>query len=594
MPIREIGASITMDASSFKKEMSAVNSNLSGLQSEMKAVTAEFADNTASADALAAKDKILAQQQEQQKVKVDALTRAYEEQVAATGENSVEADKLRKQLNNARADLAKTESQLKKNTQALEDATKKESQYVPANEKAARAVQELREKVEEKVKALQDAAKHTPVVAEGLAALGAAGKAAGKGLEISGKAMGAATKAAAGLAAAGLAATGAVAGLAISGMKTLAGWAAEAAQAVDENGEVLNKDFAKLAENLTGLNTGADAAKMALSKALLPALESLSGKGSALLNNYVKALEGAEGDTSKMGAITAEYIEEGVKVIQEELPNLIRLGGDLLGGLVDGLTMNMDEILSAGEEILTTLLDAILKFAPDLADAALQLITSLGAFLIENAPELLASGMELVATLIQGLTAALPQLIPMAAKMIVQLVTGLASNLPQMVKMGLDLILAIVQGLGEALPQLLAAVPGIIEELIGGFQAAWSDIKGIGKKIIDGILEGLKEAWGAVKSWFSGVVGGLTGTAHVSVATDGSHAGGLDYVPFDGYIAELHKGEQVLTASEAAAYRGGGGGGRVVNVNVSTAQLSPSTVDYLVRRVNQELGGDVT
>lgn len=594
MPIREIGASITLDNHQFKQEMAAVNSNLSGMRAELKNVTAEMDLNGTTAEGLATRQAKLSEIEAQQKQKVDDLTKALELQENAAKKDTVAEDKLRTSLNNARADLLKTEKQLRENSKAMEEATKKESQYVPANEKAARAVQELREKVEEKVKALQDAAKHTPVVAEGLAALGAAGKAAGKGLEISGKAMGAATKAAAGLAAAGLAATGAVAGLAVSGMKTLAGWAAEAAQAVDENGEVLNKDFAKLAENLTGLNTGADAAKMALSKSLLPALESLSGKGSALLNNYVKALEGAEGDTSKMGAITAEYIEEGVKVIQEELPNLIRLGGDLLGGLVDGLTMNMDEILSAGEEILTTLLDAILKFAPDLADAALQLITSLGAFLIENAPELLASGMELVATLIQGLTSALPQLIPMAAQMIVQLVTGLVSNLPQMVKMGLELILAIVQGLTEAIPQLLAAVPGIIEELIGGFQAAWDDIKGIGKKIIDGILDGLKEAWGAVKSWFSGVVGGLTGTAHVSVATDGSHAGGLEYVPFDGYIAELHKGEQVLTASEAAAYRGGGGGGRVVNVNVSTAQLSPSTVDYLITRVNQELGGAVT
>lgn len=31
---------------------------------------------------------------------------------------------------------------------------------------------------------------------------------------------------------------------------------------------------------------------------------------------------------------------------------------------------------------------------------------------------------------------------------------------------------------------------------------------------------------------------------------DGSHAGGLDYVPYDGYIAELHKGERILTAGE--------------------------------------------
>ena len=35
---------------------------------------------------------------------------------------------------------------------------------------------------------------------------------------------------------------------------------------------------------------------------------------------------------------------------------------------------------------------------------------------------------------------------------------------------------------------------------------------------------------------------------------DGSHAGGLPYVPYDGYIAELHQGERVLTAEEAKEY----------------------------------------
>jgi hypothetical protein len=32
---------------------------------------------------------------------------------------------------------------------------------------------------------------------------------------------------------------------------------------------------------------------------------------------------------------------------------------------------------------------------------------------------------------------------------------------------------------------------------------------------------------------------------------DGSHANGLDFVPYDGYIAELHKGEKVVPASKA-------------------------------------------
>lgn len=34
---------------------------------------------------------------------------------------------------------------------------------------------------------------------------------------------------------------------------------------------------------------------------------------------------------------------------------------------------------------------------------------------------------------------------------------------------------------------------------------------------------------------------------------NGSHASGLDYVPFDGYVAQLHKGERVQTAASASA-----------------------------------------
>jgi len=38
-----------------------------------------------------------------------------------------------------------------------------------------------------------------------------------------------------------------------------------------------------------------------------------------------------------------------------------------------------------------------------------------------------------------------------------------------------------------------------------------------------------------------------------SAWVNGSHAGGLPYVPFDGYIAELHRGERVMTAAENRA-----------------------------------------
>jgi len=40
---------------------------------------------------------------------------------------------------------------------------------------------------------------------------------------------------------------------------------------------------------------------------------------------------------------------------------------------------------------------------------------------------------------------------------------------------------------------------------------------------------------------------------------DGSHAAGLSMVPFDGYRAELHRGEEVLTANDPRNQNNGGG-----------------------------------
>jgi len=64
---------------------------------------------------------------------------------------------------------------------------------------------------------------------------------------------------------------------------------------------------------------------------------------------------------------------------------------------------------------------------------------------------------------------------------------------------------------------------------------------------------------------------------------DGSHANGLTSVPYDGYIAELHKGERVLTASEANSF----GGRSIINFNTSALE---AINNKMYDRINQIYG----
>jgi phage-related minor tail protein len=78
--------------------------------------------------------------------------------------------------------------------------------------------------------------------------------------------------------------------------------------------------------------------------------------------------------------------------------------------------------------------------------------------------------------------------------------------------------------------------------------------------LIGGLVDAAKNVWNKVTGIFSGQQSTSLGdlaNAGVSAGSilDGSHANGLSRVPFDGYIAELHQGEAVLTAREAEQYR---------------------------------------
>jgi hypothetical protein len=107
---------------------------------------------------------------------------------------------------------------------------------------------------------------------------------------------------------------------------------------------------------------------------------------------------------------------------------------------------------------------------------------------------------------------------------------------------------------------------------------------GIAAKIpsVQGEVDALNKVLGTL-----GGAGGSVGAIFKGFSIDGTAAKGLDYVPFDNYLAQLHEGESVLTAEEARVWRDFKRGGAAV----------ANTIDYDamggLMRENIRPGGNV-
>lgn len=158
---------------------------------------------------------------------------------------------------------------------------------------------------------------------------------------------------------------------------------------------------------------------------------------------------------------------------------------------------------------------------------------------------------------------------------IIQIITGLIKGDWEAVWNGIKTYVeSVMNGIAEILPNLLEAVRN-------AFILAKNAFKNAGKAVFDAVWEGMKEIWERLTNWVNDKVSWLTeklafwrsSKAEMSDGGggyDGSHANGLAYVPFDGYIAQLHQGERVLTKKENEEYSKGSGASIVINQHIYT------------------------
>lgn len=133
-------------------------------------------------------------------------------------------------------------------------------------------------------------------------------------------------------------------------------------------------------------------------------------------------------------------------------------------------------------------------------------------------------------------------------------------------------------------------------ELVTSLVNMGSSFYNAGCNAFDSLWNGMKEIWRSLKDWVTDTINWLkeklafwrSANREMSDDADGSHAGGLDYVPFDGYKAILHKGERVLTAQENKTYQNNTTN-KSGDTNVSVIQNFYNSSENTARKEQKEL-----
>ena len=135
--------------------------------------------------------------------------------------------------------------------------------------------------------------------------------------------------------------------------------------------------------------------------------------------------------------------------------------------------------------------------------------------------------------------------------------------------------------LGELLTPIAAGIIGFTADIVEGVTAAITAISDLISKIREAREEANEKN---VERSSTSKLSRYRAEARLREHLSGSHAAGLDRVPYDGYLAELHADEAVLNAQEAALWRSvGRSGARTLPPAYIPAAL-PATVQSATRR----------
>lgn len=520
-----IGIAMGLDVTDLKSGLSEANKQIQLANSEFKAAASGMDDWTKSTEGITAKVKQLGTVLQMQKSKLAGLNAEYDKVVAAQGENSEAARKLKVQINNQQAVVNATQKEFNNYSETLKEAEAGNIDLSTATLKSGKALKEQGDAAKESGSKLDGLKSVAGGVVKGIAAIGAAAVAAVGGFlslaestrefredtaklnsafeaaKLSADSASATYKTLFGAIGESDTAVEAAQQIALlaNSEEEAAKWAELATGVVGTFGDALKPEtffeaanetiklgeatgaFTQMLEgtgaNVDEFNAGLAACTTEEEKQayMLEVSNKLLGDAGAAYNETAKdIIEAREAEAeltqamAELGAI-AEPIMTTLKLLAVdllgEIQPFVELIGEGLKGALEGTAGATDKLAEGLSGILSSLLEKIVGALPTVISTIASLISTL-------LPQVISTITGFLPTLISTLAAQLPTILQAVISGFSQILTSIGAMLPELIPVIIDAVLLMVDTLLDNIDQLIDAGISLIMGLADGLIAA--------------------------------------------------------------------------------------------------------------------------
>lgn len=534
--VRAITTRLAVDGErEFKKAMSEVNTTMRTLKSELELVDAQFKGQANTMEALRKKQEILKAQYDQQRESVKALEKAVKDSTEAHIKQGGSVDALDKRT----LDLTRQLNRAKVAEIEMNDALEENAKYLKEAEESADG---CAKSIDGYGKAVKEAADETNGATDGLS-------------EFSDTLAGLKDSVAAGDIGGIVSSLGAMKGLLVggaivSGLKEVA----EKIWDVAKAGAAYADDILTMS-TVTGLSTDALQEYQYMADLVDVSVETITGSITKLTRNMLQAKDGTGEQAEAFAALGIQITnaDGSLRDAQEVWDEVITA----LGQMSNETERDAYAMVLMGKSAQD--LNPLIEAGADKINALRQEAHEAGAVLDEDMLATLGEMQDAFDRLSQQ-TAAFERI--------------LAGTLAPTITDIVNAIVGAVQQMGNFIQRVQEAKQAIDE--LAERNAAF----GVAKESLGWIRDISLEGMVSQIPFLNIPYNFYKGAKWLS----GSHAAGLDRVPYDGYLAELHADEAVLNAQEAALWRSAARHGASGAPSASPPAPSPATAQSAARR----------